>query len=258
MELSGVVAVVTGGGQGIGAAIASALVAAGARVAVFDVSPAESELSLTVDVTDEAAVSAALDAVTSRYGVPGLLVNNAAVTASQHPDWFGRSVLDLPVDQWRRVLDVNLTGAFICAQQAARRMASSGNGGLIVNIGSVQGVRPTRGSADYATSKAGLVMLTHCLAGELAPHGIRVNAVAPGPIAEPGTQPGSSGTLTGAWGTPEDVAAAVVYLASPGGRYVNGHVLMLDDGASVLLREPPTRTQRSTRPGRESPGGGAG
>jgi NAD(P)-dependent dehydrogenase (short-subunit alcohol dehydrogenase family) len=226
--------------------VRTALTAAGARVAVFDVAipPADGDgaLSLAVDVTDEAAVSAGLDAVELRWGVPDLLINNAAITASQHPGWFGRSVLDLPVDQWRRVLDVNLTGAFVCAQQAARRLVGAGRGGLIVNIGSVQGVRPTRGSADYATSKAGLVMLTHCLAGELAAHGIRVNAVAPGPIAPAGTEPGPSGTLTGAWGTPDDVAAAVVFLASPGGRYVNGHVLTVDDGASVLLREPPTRS----------------
>nr|WP_184829288.1 SDR family oxidoreductase [Jiangella mangrovi] len=245
--MSGLVALVTGGGQGIGAAIASALMAGGARVAVFDVaaplasSPDGALLALDVDVTDEAAVSAGLDAVVARFGEPGLLVNNAAVTASD-PDWRGRPVLELPLAQWRRVLDVNLTGAFICAQQTARRMAAAGRGGLIVNIGSVQGVRPTRGSADYATSKAGLVMLTHCLAGELAPHGIRVNAVAPGPIAPAGAESGPSGTLTGTWGTPEDVAAAVVYLAGPGGRFVNGHVLMLDDGASVLLRDPPARS----------------
>ncbi len=239
MELSGRVVVVTGGGRGIGAAIATALADAGARVTVLDVAP-PSPSALAVDVTDENAVSAALDSVVARFGGLDLLVNNAAVTASQQPDWFGRPFLELPVAQWRRVLDVNLTGAFICAQQAARRMVA-GDGGLIVNIGSVQGARPTRGSADYATSKAGLVMLTHCLAGELAPYGIRVNAVSPGPVAPAGAEPGPSGTLTGAWGTPADVADAVVYLAGPGGRYVNGHVLMLDDGASVLLRDPPPR-----------------
>ena len=249
-ELSDRVVVVTGAGHGIGASIAEAFATSGARVALFDLDgPAAQSvaeridavaLPLAVDVTDEEAVQRAMGQVVETFGGLDVLVNNAAITASRQPTWFGGPALDLPVAQWRRVLDVNLTGAFICAQQAARQMRD--RGGQIVNIASVQGIRPTRGSIDYATSKAGMIMLTHCLAGELAAHQIRVNAVAPGPIAlDPAAEPGSSGTLTGRWGTPRDVADAVLYLASPGAHYVNGHVLVVDDGTSIAPREAPAR-----------------
>jgi 3-oxoacyl-[acyl-carrier protein] reductase len=244
------VVVVTGAGHGIGARIAEAFGTSGARVALFDLDGAAARsvaerigaaaLAMTVDVTDEQAVQAAMARVVAAFGGLDVLVNNAAVTASRQPDWFGGPVLDLPVAQWRRVLDVNLTAAFICAQQAARLMRE--RGGQIVNIASVQGIRPTKGSIDYATSKAGLIMLTHCLAGELAPYRIRVNAVAPGPIAlDHANEPGSSGTLTGVWGTPGDVANAVLFLASAEAHYINGHVLVVDDGTSIAPREAPRR-----------------
>jgi NAD(P)-dependent dehydrogenase (short-subunit alcohol dehydrogenase family) len=236
-ELGGQVAVVTGGAQGIGLAIRTALAEAGAQVAVFDVDPPSGEdaLFLKVDVTDEEQVRAGTAEVLDRYGRLDVLVNNAAITA-RFAHLFGQPVLEISVEDWRQVLDVNLTGAFVCAQAAARRME---RGGRIVNVASVQGLVATGGAIHYSVSKAGLIMLTRCLAGELAQRGIRVNAVAPGPIALARTAPNTApvDTLSGAWGRPEDVAAAVTYLASPAAGFVNGHVLSVDDGVAVRYRD---------------------
>lgn len=237
-ELDGQVAVVTGGAQGIGLAIRTAMADAGARVAVFDVdadpTADEATLQVKVDVTDESQVRDGVAEVVDRLGRLDVLVNNAAITA-RLAQLFGQPALDVSVADWRQVLDVNLTGAFICSQAAARRMES---GGRIVNVASVQGLVATGGAIHYSVSKAGLIMLTRCLAGELAQRGIRVNAVAPGPIALARTAPNTApvDTLSGGWGQPEDVAAAVTYLASPAAGFVNGHVLSVDDGASVRYR----------------------
>lgn len=246
------VAVVTGAAHGIGAAIAEALAGVGMRVAILDIDgPATNARAAhlgshiagwATDVTDEESVRRSLGLVIERFGRIDVLVNNAALTAIRHPKVTAAPILELSVARWRRVLDVNLTGAFICAQQAARLMRDGG-GGLVVNIASIQGVCPTQGTVDYATSKAGLIMLTRCLAGELAPYRIRVNAVAPGPVAtEPTVEDlPRPDTLSGRWVEPDDVAQAVVFLASPEARFVNGHVLMVDDGASVRFREAPAR-----------------
>ncbi|MDF0498621.1 SDR family NAD(P)-dependent oxidoreductase [Bradyrhizobium yuanmingense] len=149
--------------------------------------------------------------------------------------------LEAALEDWERTLRVNLTGAFLTSQAAARRMVASGNGGAIVNITSVSGQRGSEKRAGYGASKAGLEQLTRVMAVELAPHGIRVNAVAPGPIFVPGRNP-HSGAERAAYlnllplhrfGTPEEIADGVLFLASDESRFVTGHILNVDGGMAV-------------------------
>lgn len=251
-DLSGRTAVVTGAARGIGRAIAARLSQAGARVVVVDIDAqaltrtaaalGEGTLAYTLDITDEARVREMVTDIVHQCGPIEILVNNAAITGSSS---FRRaaSVLDIDVTAWRRMIDVNLTGAFICAKHVGREMVRSKRG-TIINISSIQGVFATRGSADYATAKAGLIMLTRALAGELSPRGVRVNAVAPGPIdahrvsldEPPAT---TDATLLQRVGTPQEVAEAVCFLVSDNASFITGEVLMVDGGAGVRFREPP-------------------
>ncbi|MFC7404375.1 SDR family NAD(P)-dependent oxidoreductase [Georgenia alba] len=250
-DLAGQVVVVTGAGHGIGAAVARAAAEAGAAVALLDVDRAAVEevalalgpdtTSYVADTTDARAVERAVDEAAARYGTPTALVNNAALTSVRPGGQVGGRALDMPLQRWRRVLDVNVTGAFICSQVVARSMGPGG--GSIVNMASLQGLVPNAGTVDYCVSKAGLIMLTKCLAGEWAAAAIRVNAVAPGPIwTDPSSRP-AAGTdaLDGSWGTTEDVVDAVLYLTDPRSRFVNGHVLAVDGGASLRYRTAPSR-----------------
>lgn len=245
------VAVVTGGGQGIGRAIAQRLHAAGACVAIADVAGDLAERVAAelgdrargwkVDITIEADIDRFVSDVAAVFGPVDILVNNAALTGNA-PEPVGGFVLDIGLEQWRRVLDVNVTGAFICSRAVGRGMIERG-AGTIVNITSIQGLYATRGSADYSVSKAALIMLTKCLAGELGPFGIRVNAVAPGPILDADVVPphGSDGlgTLLGRGGMPSEVADAVLFLASDAANFIDGEVLSVDGGSSVRFRDPP-------------------
>lgn len=251
-DLSGQTAVVTGAARGIGKAIATRLSRAGARVVVVDIDAqtlaataaalGQGTLAYTLDITDEARVREVVANIVGQCGSIEILVNNAAITGSSSVRQ-AASVLDIDVSAWRRMIDVNLTGAFICAKYVGREMARNGRG-AIVNISSIQGVFATRGSADYATAKAGLIMLTRALAGELSPLGVRVNAVAPGPIDtrsvsvdEPPAA--TDATLLQRVGTPAEVAEAVCFLVSDNASFITGEVLMVDGGAGVRFREPP-------------------
>lgn len=199
----------------------------------------EHALAIQVDVADEAAVQNLVAATVERFGAVDILINNAAITGSSALP-HGGAILDIDVADWRTMLDVNLTGAFICAKYAGREMMGRQRGN-IVNIASIQGVYATRRSGDYSTAKAGLIMLTKVLACELAEHGIRVNAVAPGPIDTSGaaSPARTTGTLLGRAGQPEDVAEAVHFLVSERGGFIDGEVLMVDGGAAALGRESP-------------------
>ncbi|MEY9104520.1 NAD(P)-dependent dehydrogenase (short-subunit alcohol dehydrogenase family) [Bradyrhizobium yuanmingense] len=243
-NLEGRVALVTGGARGIGLAIASKLASRSARVvlAARDSEAAEAAaktlggrgdaIGITVDVESPDSIRVMMEQIDARCGRVDILVNNAG-GGKQAP------FLEMTLDNWERTLRVNLTGAFLVGQAAARRMVASRDGGAIVNITSISGQRGGVRRAAYGSSKAGLELLTRIMAVELAPHGIRVNAVAPGPIAPaPGRVEHDEAEQAAyinllpmrRFGTPEEVADSVLFLASDESRYVTGHVLNVDGG----------------------------
>jgi NAD(P)-dependent dehydrogenase (short-subunit alcohol dehydrogenase family) len=233
--------VITGAGRGLGSLLAHAFSDAGARVAL--VSRTEKDLkavagalpgpalALPGDVTDEDFNEAVADAVVAEWGGLDVWIANAGIS----PIVAGPRATDAAV--WRRVLDVNLTGAFLGARAAARVM---GGGGRLIFTGSVLGERPREGLAAYSASKAGLAGMAKSLALDLAPVGITVNVVAPGwfdsPLAD-GWQrdAGLSAAITGhtaqgRWGAPADLAGAYRFLASDASAFVTGTVLSVDGG----------------------------
>ena len=234
-ELNGKVAVVTGGGRGIGAATVALFLEAGAKVAVLDLEPgaAANALPIACDVTDEPQVEAAFARVATELGGVDVLVNSAGISTR-------KPALELPLADWQRVLDLNLMATFLCARVAARHMKARG-AGAIVNIASIMGfsggIFP---NAAYQASKGGVVNLTRALALEWAPLDIRVNAVAPTFVKTELTVPVFSNpewlkavmahTPLGVLPDAEDIAAAVLYLASPAARRVTGVTLPVDSG----------------------------
>lgn len=236
---------VTGAVGGLGAVIAATALDDGDRVAAVD--RPGSGAPFEADVTDEAAVEAVLD----RFGTPDVVVNCAGIVR------FG-ALVDQPVTWWREVLEVNLTGALVVARAAARRWITAGRGGVVVNVTSMNGVAAGPGSGAYAAAKAGLVMLTQQMALEWGPHGIRVNAVAPGLIdagmsapiyADAATRAAREAKVPlGRLGTAADVARVVRFLASDDAAYVHGQNLLVDGGVtgSVIAGLPRPRTVEPT------------
>jgi NAD(P)-dependent dehydrogenase (short-subunit alcohol dehydrogenase family) len=237
-DLRGEVAVVAGGAHGIGAACAELLAAAGAQVVVLDreaaADPPAGAQAIALDVTDEPAVDAAMGSVADRHGRIDILVASAGIAIR-------RPATELSLADWQAVVDVNLTGVFLCARSAARHMMAGG-GGRIVTIASVLGmvgggVYP---NVSYQAAKGGVINLTRALALEWAPHGIRVNAVAPtyvrtrlvaGLMADPELlRELERRTPLGRVAEPEEVAEAVLFLAGRGSAMVTGHVLAVDGG----------------------------
>ena len=245
MKLEARVALVTGGGRGIGRALA--LARAGADVAVADIDcqaagtvaaeiaiSGRQGLALEVDVTCKPAVVAAVQTVVERLGGLDILVNNAGIFPIA-------SVAAMPEAEWDRVMAINLKGVFLCCQAALGPMRQRG-GGRIINLSSVSGLVGAVGFAHYAASKAGVIGFTKALAREAAPMGITVNAVAPGIIGTETSQhtfPAQALALYEAQvplrrlGQPEDLTGIVAFLASAEAAYITGQVYAVDGGYTM-------------------------
>ena len=257
MRLKGKFALVTGAARGIGFAIARALAREGAGVAIADLNgdgvasvaaalakDGAHAISIQADVADPASVAAMVTKIMESFGRIDVLVNNAGI-GSNTP------FLEISLEEWQRIVGVNLTGAFLVAQAVAREMVKTG-GGKIVNIASVSGQRGGTGRAAYGSAKAGLIMLTKVMAVELAPHGINVNAIAPGAVETEMAKFAHDEATRAAYGylipmqrygTSDEIADAAVFLASDESRYVHGHTLNVDGGfAEACLMFGPGRT----------------
>jgi glucose 1-dehydrogenase len=243
-------ALVTGANSGIGLAIAQRLATEGASVVINYVAHPEAAdelvkqiqaagsraIAVPADIADEAQVDEMFAQAKSAFGGLDILVNNAGMETYHE-------FLEMPLDAWRKVLNVDLTGAFLCAQRAARMMIESGTNGSIVNITSVHQKIPWGGYAHYCAAKAALDMLTKTIALELATNKVRINSVAPGAIATPinknvwGNPEGLRDLLTKIpserMGKPEEIAAAVAFLCSDEASYITGATLFVDGGMTL-------------------------
>ncbi|MCX2933802.1 SDR family NAD(P)-dependent oxidoreductase [Mycobacterium sp. CVI_P3] len=253
--MSDQVAVIVGGASGIGWATAQTLAAQGARVTIADrntelARERAAELGdphtwAAVEVTDEATVAALFDDVVAREGGLHVVVNCAGFSG------FGL-ITELDAEQFRSVVDVCLNGAFLVIKHAGRHL---GDGGALVSLTSLNARQPAIGMSAYCAAKAGLSMLTQVAALELGPHGIRVNAVAPGFVHTPLTEgaamvPGVvdeyvENTALGRPGTPQDIADAVAFLCSPQSSWLTGEILDLNGGAH--LKRYPNIAEHLTR-----------
>ena len=248
-DLKGKVAIVTGGNGGIGLGMARGLAAAGARVVVAARNQEKSRaavrelekaggraVAVTVDVADEASVTALVKSAVEQCGRLDILVNNAGINIRKQPQ-------DLTLAEWRQVLETNLTSAFLCSRAAYPALKAAG-GGKIVNIGSMMSIFGASFTPAYAASKGGIVQLTKSLATAWAKDNIQVNAVLPGWIDTELTQAARRQvaglhdnvlrrTPAGRWGVIDDFAGIAVFLAAPASDFVTGAVITVDGGYSV-------------------------
>jgi NAD(P)-dependent dehydrogenase (short-subunit alcohol dehydrogenase family) len=253
-RLTDKVAVITGAGNGIGRTMARTFASEGAHVVIADIDTENAQSTvaeiashngrahaLTVDITNQDQVQAMIDETCKRLQRIDVLVNNAGVGLNC-------PFLETSLNEWNRLIQVVLTGTFLCSQAAAHAMVRQGRG-TIINIASISGQRGAQGRAAYGAAKAGVIQLTRVMAVELAAQGIRVNAISPGPVVTDQ----SNGTHTAAtrqsyldriplhrYGERHEVATAAVFLASDESSFVHGHILNVDGGftAAGLMFDP--------------------
>lgn len=253
MRLRGKVAIVTGAAGGIGKGIVMRLAEEGANVVLADLDQEGAEkvadevqklgrraLVVRTDVSSPSSVTEMVERTLSWAGHIDILVNNAGVELI-------RPVFEISEADWDKTLDINLKGAWLCSQAVARHMAQWGNGGKIINIGSIMSEMPAPGEPHYAASKGGILMLTKALALDLAPYSINVNAIGPGVIKNGLSSKGClsdpvtaekirAGIPLRRFGRPRDIGNAVVFLASDEADYITGVILYVDGG--VILASP--------------------
>ena len=246
-RLDGKVAIVTGGASGIGKRTAEVFVAEGARVFIADtnadgIGALVGQLGhnyadgATTDIRDEKAVEAMVAAAVRRFGRLDVCFNNAGVGGFS-------PIQDYPLDDFQRVIEICLTGTFLCIKHEARQLIGAGKGGSLINIASLNAIQATEGFAAYCPAKAGVAMLTKVAALELGRHKIRVNAIGPGLIETPATgglfaneailKGFIENSPMGRAGEPEDVARLAVYLASDASSLMTGQTLYIDGGQSL-------------------------
>ncbi len=252
MDFTGRVALVTGGASGIGFAAARQLAELGAAIAIADVNMEGAEAAaeklagaqvttVKADVSDPDDVGAMVDTVVARFGRMDILVHSAGVGIE-------RSFLETTPEEWRRLIDIDLSGTFYCAQAAARHMAGN-RYGRIVNISSAAGLRGGTGRTAYGAAKGGVLTLTKVMAVELAPYNVTANALAPGAIetelvarmhSEETRRVYRASIPFDRYGTPDETAFCAVFLASEQAGYITGHILGIDGGflaAGVMHRK---------------------
>ena len=253
MRLEGKVAIVTGAGGGIGKGIVLRLAQEGADVILVDLDQAGAQavaqevertgrrsLVLPTDVSDSTAVGAMVARSLEWGGHIDILVNNAGVELI-------RPFFEISEGDWDKTIDVNLKGAWLCSQAVAKVMAGAGNGGRIINVGSIMSEMPAPGEPHYAASKGGILMLTKAMALDLAPYDINVNAIGPGVIKNGLSSKGClsdpesaekirAGIPLRRFGKPRDIGNAVVFLSSAEADYVTGVIIYVDGG--VILASP--------------------
>ncbi len=258
LDLSGKVALITGGGQGIGEAICKRLAEAGAAVVVTDINAANAQrtaasiqaaggkaCAVQADVSVVADTQRCVDVAVQTFGRLDLLVNNAALIGPS-------PVMDIDEKLWDAVIDIDLKGVFFQAQAAARQMIAQGQGGKIVNIASVDAILPVGGLTPYDAAKGGVAMMTKSLAKELGKHGITVNAVAPGGVSTPGANEASPTIMAvlgmtvedmsnspirstlGRFAQPDDIAKVVYFLTTGLSDYMTGAFVTVDGGYLLI------------------------
>ncbi len=257
MSLQGKVAIVTGGAKGIGKAIANGLKAEGANIVIADAdeqaaTATAKELGSTYfrcDITDPAEVKALAAFTRKDHGEVDILVNNAGIGGL-------KPFFEITLEDWTRMLNVNITGMFIMSQTIGRHMAKAGSG-RIINIASVSGVRAGFARVAYGTSKAAIIHFTRQLAVELGPFGINANAIGPGPVDTEPARANHSPQMRedyhttiplGRYGDAEEMADAVNFLAGPRSTYINGQTLFVDGGftaGGVAIREAQEHSRKN-------------
>jgi 3-oxoacyl-[acyl-carrier protein] reductase len=248
MDIKDKVSIVTGGARGIGKEISKNLLEAGLKVCIFDVNEGEAYSTINgfkniygeksvsfykVDITNEKQVEEAVENIVNENGTIDILVNNAGITRDN-------LIMRMSLEDWKRVIEVNLTGAFICSKFVVKHMIKK-RSGKIINISSIVGIHGNAGQCNYSASKAGLIGLTKSLAKEVASRNIMVNAIAPGYIETEMTEKLDEkikekliNTIpSGKMGSVSDIAKVVLFLASKESDYITGAVINIDGGMGI-------------------------